>query len=91
MASDREKLIDLIENHIDPPEQRRDELIDDILAAGFHSHPQPAPGAQLDDSPTWITPPSRRLVLKAGESVTLAGPAVVLHLPIASKEARDGE
>lgn len=49
------------------------------------------PGAYRDDSPTWITPPSRRLVLKPGESVTLDGPAVVLHLPIATKGARDGE
>ncbi len=80
--NDREKLIDLIENHIDPPEQRRDELIEDIFAAGFHSHPQPKPGARLDDSPTWITEPARRVVLTQGESLTLTGPAVVLHLPV---------
>lgn len=89
--NDREKLIELIENHIDPPEQRRDELIEDIFAAGFHSHPQPKSGARLDDSPTWITEPSRRIVLARGESVTLTGPAVVLHLTIATEEARDGE
>lgn len=45
----------------------------------------PQPGAYLDDSPTWITAPFRRHVLKQGESVTLDGPAVVLHLPIAPK------
>lgn len=90
MASDREKLIDLIDNIIDAPDSRRDELIDDILAAGFHHHAQPKPGARLDDSPTWITEPSRRIVLTRGESVTLTGPAVVLHLTIA-EAARDGE
>ncbi|MFD4444887.1 hypothetical protein ACFWPK_34440 [Nocardia sp. NPDC058519] len=60
------------------------------LARALHATSR-FPGAYRDDSPTWITPPSRRLVLTAGESVTLDGPAVVLHLPIAPKEPRDGE
>lgn len=60
------------------------------LARALHATSR-FPGAYRDDSPTWITPPSRRLVLKSGESVTLDGPAVVLHLPTAPKESDRGE
>jgi hypothetical protein len=91
VASDRDTLNKLMAQHVNYFDHEHDKAIDAILAAGFRSHTKPEPGVYVDDSPTWITAPSRRHVLKQGESVTLDGPAVVLHLPIATKEARDGE
>ena len=82
--SDRDTLNELMAQHVNYFDHEHDAAVDAILAAGWTP---PQAGAYRDDSPTWITPPSRRLVLKAGESVTLDGPAVVLHLPIAPKES----